>query len=284
MARKRVRKNFYKNSRAKRWKKVKERFVLIFKTFLITAAVCLLSLLYILVYDTLTQSSYFNARLILVEGNKRLSQDEVLRQGRLSLGENILAINLSEVRKRLLAHPLIFSANVRRKLPDTIYIRIRERVPVARFDFGQTYFLDSRGEVFGYCDQLRKVEVPLITGLEISDITSAENRSTGFKSVMKVLRLSRLDGSILPLSSIGRIHVDQDLGLTIFMRNSDTKIRLGLGHYQAKFNRLRDVLCYLKRGDKVIYPRSIDVEDVDRVVVKPINPTMISTGVKRKEV
>jgi len=284
LARRRVRKNLYKDSRAKRWKEVKERLFLTFKILLTMTTVCLLSLICILVYETLTQSPYFNARLILVEGNHKLSRNEVLQLTHLSPGMNILAVNLSGVRKRLLAHPLIATADVQRKLPDTIHIHIEERIPIARFDFGRGFYLDTRGEIFSYCDQLKRISVPLITGLEISDITSSKNYSSEFKSIMKVLRLTRLDGSILPLSLIKRIHVDQDMGLTLFMRNGNTKIRLGFGHYRAKFNRLRDVFYYLKQGDRTLYPRFVDVEDVDRVVVKPVSDTIVSIREKGKEV
>ncbi|UCD87126.1 MAG: FtsQ-type POTRA domain-containing protein [Desulfobacterales bacterium] len=129
-----------------------------------------ISLLLILAYDAVTQTSYFEAHEITVEGNKELSKQTVLKQAGLKLHENILAVNLNTIRYRLMAHPWVASAAIERALPDTIHIRVKERVPIAIVDLDRLFYVDERGEIFKPVESSDRVRVPVVTGLSLSGI------------------------------------------------------------------------------------------------------------------
>ena len=266
------------------------------------------SLLLILAYDTVTQSSYFEARTITVEGSQRYSKETILKQAGLKLHDNILSLNLNTLRYRLMARPWIAGAEIERELPDVIHIRVKERVPVAIVDLnrparlagegveGRLFYLDEEGEIFKPVESSDKVRVPVVTGLALSDIDfNDQSRSLLFRAVMEVLRLSRLHQNVIPLHALHSIHVDREVGLTLyaflapcnlpatpdyapaFASEADRRtqagrgvvaIKVGFGDYESKYSRLGDIVPYLKKEGGFLNLQSIDLNDSDRVVVR----------------
>ena len=282
--RKYVHKNYYKNSRALKRARIIKRCVVCLKVLLVVGGMGATSLLFILVHDALTQSAYFETRTIAVEGNWRLSSDAILKAAGLKLHDNILSLNLKAVRYRLLSNPWISSAEVERRLPDTIRVRIRERVPIAILDLGRHFYLDQDGEIFKSVEPSDQVKVPLVTGLTLADIDLDHPwRARLFRAVMQALRLSQLQGSAVPLHALHRIHVDPAMGLTLFVFDSKLAVKMGFGNYKSKYNRLRDMITYLSHGDQHLYVRSIDLNDLDRVVVRPSAGVSFQDVCYRKE-
>jgi len=249
------------------------------------------SILLILAYDAVTQSSYFEAQTIAIQGNQRLSKDRILKQAGLKLHDNILSVNVNTLRGRLTVHPWIAAAEIERELPDTIHIRIKERVPIAIVDLNRPFYLDEEGEIFKRVESSDKVRVPVVTGLSLSDIDLNDPwRSRLFRAVMEALRLNRLHQDVIPL--LHRIHVDKEMGLTlhafflphgpsatpecvptivgrIHAGRREVAIKVGFGDYGPKYNRLRDMISYLNKEGGVLNLQSIDLNDLDRVVVRP---------------
>lgn len=285
MVRKQVRKNYYKNSRARKKERVLRRCLVCMKISLVAIAIGGTSLLFILGHDALTQSSYFEARMITVEGNHRLSTATILKQGGVRLHDNILGMNLGLLRHRLLADPWICAAEVERELPVSIHIRVRERVPIAMLKLNRLFYLDETGEVFKSVEPSDRIRVPVVTGLKFSDIDlNGQGRSRAFKAVMEVLHLSRLHGSVLPLNAIHDIHADPEMGLTLFGFEKGVAIKLGFGDYESKFNRLRDMMTYFRQGEALLDVECIDLNDLERVVVRPSGGVSLLGVSYRKEI
>ena len=251
------------------------------------------SLLLILVYDAVTQSPYFEAKKITVEGCRELSRGRILKLTGLKLHDNILSVNVKTLQHTLVADPWIAAAEIERTLPDEIHIRVRERVPIAIVDLGGLYYLDENGEIFKPAEVSDKARGPIVTGLSLAGF-DFENPwgSRLFKSVMEALHLCRRHDSVIPFASLHRIHVDRDIGLTLYAslapyhslptlmctpavagsaegRISPAAIKVGFGRYESKFSRLRDMVSYLKRQDGFLNLQYVDLDDADRVVVRP---------------
>lgn len=336
MARKKVRKNYFKKSRVLRRQRVIRRCLLCLKIMLLLGGMAGTSLFLILVYDAVTQSSYFKARTITVEGNQRLSKDTILKQAGLKIHDNILFVNLNTLRYRLIAHPWVAAAEIERQLPDVIHIRVKERVPIAIVELnrssslaststtslpapalpvncntgrdgnggpsgarsteheragiaGRLFYLDENGEIFKPVEPSDNMSVPLVTGLALSDIDfNDKSRSRLFKAVMEALRLSRLHQNVVSLHALHSIHVDREMGLTLyafFVQGNHSAarepafadkegrdavaIKVGFGDYESKYSRLGDVAPYLKKKSGFLNLESIDLKDLDRVVVRP---------------
>ena len=82
----------------------------------------------------LTRSPIFAADRLVVDGVHRLDPARVLKIAGIAEGESVVWFDADEARRRLEAEPWIAEATVRSDLPDTIAVRIRERVPVGAIE------------------------------------------------------------------------------------------------------------------------------------------------------
>lgn len=270
MGRKRLRKNYYKNSNARKRNKMLKRFVFGLKLMVVGTALVFISLLFVFSYDFLTQCDYFKAEELMVNGTHRLTQNQVLQQANIATGVNIFSVNLSKVRKRLLAHSWIEDAEVRRDLPSGINIRVKEQEPLAVLDLGRKFIINTHGEIFKEMDKADHCNLPMISGLEFSDINvKGESRSIPFDSVMKILGLGQKPESVLPYSLIKKIHVDREMGLSIYAFDNIREIKIGYNNYQDKYAMLKDVLFYLEKNGGFSRLESIDLNNLNRIVVSP---------------
>jgi cell division protein FtsQ len=247
-----------------------KRFVFALKLMVVGTALVFVSLLFVFSYDFLTQCDYFKAEELMVNGTHRLTQNQVLQQANIATGVNIFSVNLSKVRKRLLAHSWIEDAEVRRDLPSGINIRVKEQEPLAVLDLGRKFIINTHGEIFKEMDKADHCNLPMISGLEFSDINvKGESRSIPFDSVMKILGLGQKPESVLPYSLIKKIHVDREMGLSIYAFDNIREIKIGYNNYQDKYAMLKDVLFYLEKNGGFSRLESIDLNNLNRIVVSP---------------
>ncbi|MBC2695019.1 MAG: FtsQ-type POTRA domain-containing protein [Desulfobacteraceae bacterium] len=268
MGNKHIRKNHYKGTSTKRRVKILQHFICCFEIVTAVAILTVMSFVFILAHDFITQCDYFRSDNIVVRGGHRLSKQQIFEQANINKGINILSVNLSIIRNRLLAHSWIAEAEVRRELPDVIIIRIKEHEPLAILDLGRRFLINVNGEVFKECTASDPDVLPVVSGLQFSDLNiSGEPRSTSFNAVMEVLRLGRESDSILPNGKIKKIRVDRQIGITLYAFDQARVIKLGYYDYPYKYERLESVLFYLK--EKRCRPdfNSIDLNHLDRIVV-----------------
>lgn len=276
MERNRTRRNFYKNSIAKQRVKIMEYFKTGLKISAGIAALLLVSFTFIFGYDFLTQCDYFKAKSFSVTGIGKLTKEQVLKQARLDKGVNILSVNLSEVRKRLIAHLWIAEAEVSREFPSKIHIRIKEQKALAVIDLERKFLINTAGEIFKEVSATDPDNLPIVSGLEFSDINVLEEtRSLPFDAVMQVLKLGQNPNSFLPNTLIKRIHVDREIGLTIhapaFASGMISTIKIGYHDYPGKYAGLKSVLTYMKKRNEFSRLVSIDLNNIDRIVVLPVS-------------
>ena len=288
MGHKKIRKNYYKNSDTKLLARFKEGFKTGLTISAAIAALLLISCIYIFGYDFLTQCSYFKAEEVTVTGASVLSKTQVLKQARVDQGINILSLNLSAARKRLLAHPWIAEAIVSRELPAKIHISIIEHKPMAVIDLGRRFLINTSGAIFKEVAATDPDNLPVIKGLEFSDIhVKGEDRSRPFDAVLKVLQLAQTSESVVPINLIKRIQVDRDTGLTIYAPDFESglvkAIRIGYHDYPSKYAGLKNVLVYLKKRPEFSRLEFIDLNNLSRIIVVPARIESAAIQVQQQE-
>jgi cell division protein FtsQ len=281
LGRKHIRRNYYKNSAAKKHNRIIKRLVFSIKTAGVIAALLLLSFVFIFSYDFLTQCDYFRAEKLVVTGTDSLSEKQVLEQAQIKKGINIISVNLSMTRKRLLAHSWINEADVSRDLPNGINIRIKEHRPLAILDLGRKFLINTSGEIFKEMTASDPDQLPIISGLEFSDINTRDKpRSIPFASVMNVLELGQKCKSVLPCKLIKKVQVDREMGLTIYAFDRIKEIKIGYSDYANKYESLKNILAHLKEMQGFSYLESIDLNNLNRIVVHPTTMELPARGHK----
>jgi len=281
LAHKKTRKNFFKNSTARKRAKRIQFVFSFFKIISGLSLVTVMSFAFIFGYDLFTQSGYFKAAYLNVQGCQTLDEKTVITQAKLSQGRNIFSVNLTTTRKRLLAHPWIADAEVSREIPSGISIRIKEHEPLAIIDMNRKFLLNMQGELFKEWEITDPVNLPVVDGLAFSDLNvDTRPYSQSFNAVMTVLRLGQHASSILTNKEIRKIEVDKDIGLTIYANNSLGALKLGFDDYPGKYKRLKEVLFYLKKNQNIPILNSIDLNNPNRIVVNLNMEKQPATGHK----
>jgi cell division protein FtsQ len=232
------------------------------------------SFMYIFCHDLITQSSYLKAKYLKVIGINRLSETQILQDLGIYPGINILSVNLTKVRKQLLSNTWISEAEVRRHLPDRITITITEQEPLAVLDLGRKFVINNKGDIFKEWTDSDPGNLPVVTGLRYSDITiSGESRTASFQAAIEFLTVATASADFLPASFFQHIHVDREIGITLHIPEGESDgfktVKLGYGRFQEKFKRLNAVLIYLNDNRDIRDFDTIDLNDLDRIVVNP---------------
>lgn len=116
-------------------------------------------------------SAFFSVGSVVVEGNKYISEEDVFSIAGIPSEVNIFRLNTGKIKHRLLHDLRIDEADVTRQFPTTIVITVKERQPVAwaacSYGFVQ---LDGQGIVMAAVKNIKKVDVPIITGVRLGTV------------------------------------------------------------------------------------------------------------------
>ncbi|HEY5597270.1 MAG TPA: cell division protein FtsQ/DivIB [Kiloniellales bacterium] len=102
---------------------------------------------------------------VLVEGRKRTQSETILGTLGLARGAPILAFDPHLAKARLETLPWVREAAVERRLPNTVYLRLTEREPLALWQYeGKLSVIDRSGQVISGAPAAAFAKLPLLVG------------------------------------------------------------------------------------------------------------------------
>ncbi len=118
-------------------------------------------------FDLVVSASSLQVRHIVVHGNNRMSSKEIETLAAGLRGTSILTADLDAFRRRLLKSPWVADVALRRVLPSTVEVFIRERHPMGLSRLGtQLYLIDRQGTIIGeFGPRYSQFDLPIIDGL-----------------------------------------------------------------------------------------------------------------------
>jgi cell division protein FtsQ len=110
---------------------------------------------------------------VRVHGNQRVHAGEVAALLEGITGQSLLAVDLDRWRSRLFASAWVADATLRRRLPGTIDVELRERVPMGIARAGADLFLvDAAGTVIDeYGPRYADCDLPIIDGIIVTPVS-----------------------------------------------------------------------------------------------------------------
>lgn len=113
-------------------------------------------------------SPYFSLQNIQVQGYEVLPAEKIIEMSGITTGINIFRTDNQGAITKLMMHPSIKKAEITRKLPSTLAIKITERTPAALV-VGQDGFIvvDEEGVYIKKVSDLQGMHLPLISGVEV---------------------------------------------------------------------------------------------------------------------
>jgi cell division protein FtsQ len=197
----------------------------------------------------LTFTPIFHAKVVRVEGIRRLGSRQVMRIAQITPGTNVFHLDASAAEKRLEQAPWVAAATVTIRLPSTVLIAVTERSPVAlvRRADGGAGLVAGDGVVVGQATG--REPMPTIDGADIVAIPDAATLRAGADAAASMSPLLRSEASSIEVGSEGSFLVLLRSGVAVsYGQPSDL---------EAKGQALEAVLTWAQQqGKKVV---AIDV-------------------------
>jgi cell division protein FtsQ len=205
---------------------------------------------------------------LFVRGHERLSTGEVVALVEGLRGQNILTVRLDGWQRKLLSSPWVESATIRRLLPSTLEINIRERRPMGIGRIGMAmYLVDDQGVIIDeYGPVYADIDLPIIDGLAASpqdggsivDVARAEFAATVIGALAarpEILRqVSQLD--------VANLH-----DAVVILDNDAALLRLGEADFAARLQQYLDLAPALR--EQVTAIDYVDLRFDERLYVRP---------------
>jgi cell division septal protein FtsQ len=200
-------------------------------------------------FKFLREGSYFQLSNIEITNQTRAKREEILGCLNVRMGDNLVFLNEQEVRRRVEAHPWVHHARVGKRLPDTLWIELEERSPVALLSNardGSLYGLDAEGYVLPSLPikELAENNFPVVTGIPAvmcfaGNLLEFPVPDSVTVVVTEVLRSPRLR------ESISEIHWDPRSGYVLYPRHGARQVFLGKKAIRERVSILEQAWAFL---------------------------------------
>jgi len=241
--------------RKNRYKREKTSYKVYFIISGIMGILCLLSILFIIGYTYLCHLPFFKVKTVKVIGNKLIPTEKILYVANCQ-GKSLLSIHTAKITHHLLQLPLVKTASVKRIWKDTVKIKITERQPIAwAYIIDRWWIVEKNGECTPSLN-FERLDLPIITGL--SSPNDVEVKTT-------ISLLNLWEQKKPSEQKVSEIHVDENLGLSIFTLEG-YQILLGNTNFAEKLRNLQKVLAYFQRTKNRI--KLIDLTNIPRIYAK----------------
>jgi cell division protein FtsQ len=214
------------------------------------------------------QAHTLQVRDIRVRGNQHLAKGEVLAILEGLRGEHILATNLDTWRQRLLGSPWVEYASLRRLLPSTVEVVIRERRPLALARLGgNLYLIDDEGLVIDeYGPNYAQLDLPIVDGL-----TSGPPRDGPTIDPDRAYLAARVIAALGPrpvlLQRVSQLDVSNPHDAVVLLDQDPAFVHIGEDEFLERLQAYLDLSDALRaRVPDIEYA---DLRFADRVYVRP---------------
>ncbi len=236
-------------------------------------AVFVLSSVFVLGYRYLITTPYLRINSVEVKGCKWLEPKKVKKISGLHPGQNLLAVNLKKIRKKIEQNPWVSSVVINRVIPDEIVIEIEEKRPFAMVRFGDNsfYLIDEKGDLIvpvKVSDRYWSNEYLVVTGLNREKVMEKGRiPREACEQIKQFISMSEANYSWFRPRDIKEVRWSRLDGLTISFGKGPVVIKLGKGEFSLKFLMLRRVLGEISRRNIEGQVKEIDLRCSPRVYI-----------------
>jgi cell division protein FtsQ len=238
----------------------------------------LVSVLFVLtlcgIYIFVSHSPRFNLTRIDIEGNHKVSGEEILEKAKIELGTNIFHMDLRRIKDHIREDDRIKDVRVRRKLPNRVLIEVEEKKPALWINLPDGLCgLSQDQEIIPLekedCDR----DLPVVTGLASLSVFGKQNQSVmPYKRWPNMKAKFALDfyNTLLDEDSsfseiISEISLCDETNLILYLIPRGTEINMGKGGLKKKLKRLKAILHHEEKAERLA---CIDLRFKDQVVLR----------------
>lgn len=215
-----------------------------------------------------SDTSLFRVNRLVVRGNSRLSTGEVLALVSDLKGSSVLTADLAAYQTRLVDSPWVADATLRRVLPGSVEITLRERVPIGLCRLlDRLYLVDATGTVIDeFGPQYADLDLPIIDGLSGAPREGApvidEGRAELAAEVVRGISSHRVLAR-----RVSQIDVRDPRDAVVILDGETALLHLGDSHFAERLQSYLDLAPTLhERVPEIDY---VDLRFDQRVYVRP---------------
>jgi cell division protein FtsQ len=175
-------------------------------------------------YRFVTGSSRFAIEQIDVRGTVRLDPEDIRSALPIGLGDNVFTADLDAATAALRAQPWIATAELRRVLPHTLVVELRERAAAAVVALDERYLVDADGHAFKR-ETGDGVGLPVITGLD--RVAYALDPALAARSIVRAVAVHQRWHATATRPALDEVHLDARAGLTLQLAVTGIAVELG---------------------------------------------------------
>lgn len=227
------------------------------------------SIVLLIGYLVALSTPFFKLEDVSFQGTKWVSQPELLEKGGLVNRENLLALNLNEVKRKMESIPWVKNVSLHRQFPNKLQVVVSEHQPLFLVLIEKELcYLSSEGIVFKKAGTQEGGSFPLLTGLEKKDWTPAgQLRSPIHQELIKLQTILSQGRDPFYPAKLSEVHYDPDCGFSLFTFERGIRITLGKGEIEPRIKRLEKVWAELEKRPNVVTLKGISLQFGQRVIV-----------------
>ena len=208
---------------------------------------------------------------ISVTGNHRVPASEIYALLEGLKGDSLLATDLEHWRSRVLASPWVADATLRRRLPATIEVEIRERKPLGLARIGhELHLVDGAGTIDEFGPRYADLDLPIIDGL-VGDAASPRPRVDQSRAQTVGRLMADLRTRPALARRVSQIDVSDAHDVHVILDGESAVIRLGDTQFAERLQLYADLQATLRqRVPEIDY---VDLRFGDHVYVGPARGT-----------
>lgn len=214
-------------------------------------------------YRMATTSDFFAIRQIEIRGIAHFKRAAVLEAAGLQEGTNSLTVNIADVEEGVRNNPWVAQVAVKRRLPDTFEIRIKERAPVfwIRKD-GILYYADSRGGIIAPVDAGNFLSLPTLEIMPGGEVLLPQ-----IDELARAFQSARLP---VDMSGVSVFRLSAARGFEVFIENRNLVLCIAAEDWESNLRRLGEVLMDLARRGELKSAREVWAADGNVWVVADV--------------
>lgn len=179
---------------------------------------------------------YFNIKNVKVTNNKVVSGEEIINLSQINMGTNIFYTDIKKIQTNVLNNPYILKADVKRRLPNTINIIVKEREAVFYADALDKFFiidkngvvLEERKDILGMI--LTKLEGFNLDNAEVGKVIASDS-SRKIENIGLITELISINSSGINITSVD---LTDDLNIKIYC--GDMLVKVGGSSLKERLN------------------------------------------------
>ncbi len=211
--------------------------------------------------ELFSRNSSFEIQHLVVSSDGRLTEDRIREYIEISEGMNLFEVSFKKIEKKLSGVSEIESVHLERKLPHTLMVTVKERMPVARISGSNTklpYLLDRNG--FVMAPRLSSETLPLIKMLDSEFWAGSKAEYSDVAVALEIIALCDSRGYLRSYARIESLDMNKKYDFIDMRLSGKIRVRMPRHSLNLKLRKLNATLSVARNKGKRVKSADLTVD------------------------